>query len=155
MQTLPVLDLQCKSYMPTNRENHPLRGRPLMIWGGAEEISKMNLFFPGNPFHIFSWRRASKFFFSRFLPAPPPDHYLHCTCRPLRPSLGLRQCNKKSILGCNLGWSLKQRNKDTHWNLRKPFSIGLIHVFVSLGPSRKGGPIKSLLVFWSPYLFPA
>ncbi len=29
-----------------------IRGRPLMIWGGPEEISEMNLFFLGNPFRI-------------------------------------------------------------------------------------------------------
>ncbi len=66
-----------------------------MIWG-AEEIFEMNLFFPGNPFHIIFFPRQglSKFpfflesasqnsfcpgggppnFFSRFPPAPPPDH---------------------------------------------------------------------------------
>ncbi len=68
-----------------------------MIWG-AEEISEMNFFFPGNPFRIkilssarplkiyFFLESASqnlffpgegplKFFLSRFPPAPPPDHY--------------------------------------------------------------------------------
>ncbi len=40
------------------------RGRPVMIWG-AEEISEMNLFFPGNPFRIkiFSSARPHKIYF--------------------------------------------------------------------------------------------
>ncbi len=55
-----------------------LRGRPLMIWGGPEENSKMNLFFPRDSlskfffpaeglFTIFFPRRG--LFFSRFPPA--------------------------------------------------------------------------------------
>ncbi len=54
-----------------------------MIWGGPEEESKMDLFFPRKcllrmifswrrPLEvIFSWRRASEIFFSRFPPALP------------------------------------------------------------------------------------
>ncbi len=36
-----------------------------MIWGGAEEISEMNLFFPGNPFRIkfFSSAKPLKIYF--------------------------------------------------------------------------------------------
>ena len=44
---------------------------------GAEEISEMNLFFPGNPFRIkkiFPEKGFRNFFFSRFPPALPPDH---------------------------------------------------------------------------------
>ncbi len=52
-----------------------------MIWG-AEEITEMNLFFPGNPFRIkISWRvplkiyyfpeKGLRLFFSQFPQAPP------------------------------------------------------------------------------------
>ncbi len=44
--------------------NLVLTGRPLMI-GGIEEISEMNLFFPGNPFRIknFSSAKPLKIYF--------------------------------------------------------------------------------------------
>ncbi len=73
-----------------------IRGRPLMIWGGPKEKSKMDLFFPlecllriifswRKPLEIFSWGRPfeiyffpgegpPRYFFSQFPPGLPPDH---------------------------------------------------------------------------------
>ncbi len=57
-----------------NGDEWGLRGRPLMD-RGAKEIFEMTIF-SQEPllYKFFSWRRASEIFFSRFPPAPPPDH---------------------------------------------------------------------------------
>ncbi len=61
----------------------------------------MNLFFPGNPFRIiffiFSWRRASEFFFLDFL-RPHPQII---TGRPLKPSFTPRNISVFSTLQQN------------------------------------------------------
>ena len=56
-----------------------LRPRPLMIWGGGENIGREFFYSSRKPFSrraswiFFSWRRAFEVFFSWFSP-PHPDH---------------------------------------------------------------------------------
>ncbi len=75
-----------------------------MIWGGPEEISEMNLFFPGNPFRIkiFSSARPLKIYFflgkasqNLFFPRQGLSKFIFSSARPLKiyffPKQGLQK----------------------------------------------------------------